>query len=83
MVIGNFCNFFISKGSCGELRSQIYRALDRSYITQIEFDEIFLLAKEIIVLLQKLINYLEQSEIKGLKYRTRQNKETTVNGKLN
>lgn len=64
---------YISKGSCGELRSQIYRALDRTYITQIEFDEMYLLAKEIIALLQKLINYLEASAVKGLKYKTRQN----------
>lgn len=28
-----------AKGSCGELRSQLYRALDRKYITQQEFDE--------------------------------------------
>jgi four helix bundle protein len=30
----------ISKGSCGELRSQLYRALDRKHITQQEYDVI-------------------------------------------
>jgi four helix bundle protein len=73
---------YISKGSCGEFRSQLYRALDRYYISLIEFDELYLLAKNIISMLQKLINYLEQSEIKGLKYKTRQNSKTTVKGKL-
>lgn len=29
-----------SKGSCGEVRSQLYRALDRSYINQSEFDDL-------------------------------------------
>lgn len=28
----------IAKGSCGELRSQLYRALDRRYITHNEFN---------------------------------------------
>src|SRR6188768_2055489 len=28
----------ISKGSIGETRSQLYRALDRGHITQVEFD---------------------------------------------
>ncbi len=64
---------YISKGSCGEFRSQIYRALDRSYITKVEFDEMYLLAIDIISMIQKLTNYLENSEIKGLKYKTRQN----------
>ena len=45
---------YISKGSCGEFRSQLYRALDRKYLTQIEFELLYNLAKEIIVLLQKL-----------------------------
>src|SRR5215212_7916365 len=39
---------YISKGSCGEFRSQLYRALDRKYIQQVEFDELFALSKEII-----------------------------------
>ncbi|MBD0297509.1 MAG: four helix bundle protein, partial [Flavisolibacter sp.] len=50
---------YISKGSCGEFRSQLYRALDRQYISQIEFDELYEYSKEIIVMLQKLIGYLE------------------------
>jgi four helix bundle protein len=63
---------YISKGSCGEFRSQIYRALDRAYISQLEFDEMYRLAKDIISKLQKLINYLELSDIKGLKFKNRQ-----------
>src|SRR5215210_2571214 len=50
---------YISKGSCGEFRSQLYRAIDRNYIQKEEFDELFALAKEIINRLQKLIDYLQ------------------------
>lgn len=73
---------YISKGSCGEFRSQLYRTLDRNYIKENEFDALYHLAKEIISMLQKLISYLEHSEIKGLKYKIRQSAENkTVNSK--
>ena len=62
---------YISKGSCGEFRSQLYRASDRNYLEQKEFNELFSISMEVIVLLQKLINYPEQSEIKGFKYKNR------------
>ena len=31
----------ISKGECGELKSQLYRALDDNYIDQNEFNELY------------------------------------------
>ncbi|WP_276502846.1 four helix bundle protein [Terrimonas pollutisoli] len=62
---------YISKGSCGEFRSQLYRAMDREYLSQSEFEELYDMAMETIVLLQKLINYLEESELKGAKYKNR------------
>ena len=49
---------YVAKGSCGELRSQLYRATDRKYINQQEFDELYNMAVEIIVMIQKLIDYL-------------------------
>jgi four helix bundle protein len=60
---------YIAKGSCGELRSQLYRALDRDYINQKEFEDLFVQAKKISSLIQKLITYLENTEIKGIKYK--------------
>ncbi len=65
---------YISKGSCGEFRSQLYRAMDRGYLIQTEFDMLYKLALDIIVLLQKLIDYLDKSEMKGPKYKSRQDK---------
>jgi len=62
---------YVTKGSCGELRSQLYRALDRNYITQKEFEEYSLHAMKISSLIQKLITYLENSPEKGIKYKSR------------
>ncbi len=54
-----------AKGSCGEVRSQSYRALDRGYIVKEEFDELFVLVIEVSSRIQKLIEYLLKSEIAG------------------
>jgi len=60
---------YIAKGSSGEFRSQLYRALDRRYISQQQFDELYNSAIEIAILIQKLIDYLYNSEMKGIKYK--------------
>ena len=37
----------IAKGSCAEVRPQLYVALDSAYISKQEFDETYLLAEEV------------------------------------
>jgi len=60
---------FISKGSAGETRSQLYRALDNKYISQDEFQVAYDLADEIGKLERGLISHLKESELKGEKYK--------------
>ncbi len=62
---------YIAKGSCGELRSQLCRALDRNYISQTEFESLSIHSMKISSLVQKFINYLEASPSKGPKYKSR------------
>ena len=54
-----------AKGSAGEFRSQLYRALDRNYITQKEFQTLFTQIIHLSSLLQKFIEYLLKTEIAG------------------
>ena len=60
----------ISKGSVGETRSQLYRALDQEFITKDQFEEIYFLAEEIGKMLEGLMSYLQGSDFKGTKYKT-------------
>ncbi|WP_395736397.1 four helix bundle protein [Prosthecobacter sp.] len=59
-----------SKGSCGEVRSQLYVALDESYLTQPEWQELHNRCLEVSRLLDGFIKYLRQTEIKGRKFQT-------------
>ncbi len=59
---------FISKGSCGESRSQLFRAFDNVYIERKEFDELVIEAKNLSQNISNFIKYLQQSEMKGSKF---------------
>jgi four helix bundle protein len=63
-----FINFLsIAKGSCGELRSQLFLAHDLNYLDTAQFSEIYNLATEISKSLKGLMQYLKNSDYKGIK----------------
>jgi four helix bundle protein len=67
---GEFIQFLaIAKGSACEVNSHIYVALDQGYISQSEFDRVNELAGRTINLIGGLMKYLQQSSIKGAKYK--------------
>lgn len=64
-----FINFLsYSKGSCGELKSQLYRSLDKKLISQIQFDEVSIKIELVKNKIGAFMKYLNNSEIKGLKF---------------
>ena len=68
-----FINFLTyANGSVNECKSQIYRAYDRSYISEEKKDELTALAQEIIKMINSFISYLGASELKGVKFKVRE-----------
>lgn len=59
---------YIAKGSCGELRSQLYVASDQNYITRQILEEMIKLSKIVSIKLNNLIQALKTSNLKGSKY---------------
>ena len=60
---------FIAKGSCGETRSQIYRAYDYGFLDENTFEELKNQSVEISQSISNFIDYLQNTDIKGLKYK--------------
>jgi len=67
-----FINFLtISKGSIGEVKSQLYRAFDRKYLSQEQFDYFYSKADELTKKTASFISYLNRSQFKGQKFKNR------------
>jgi four helix bundle protein len=59
----------VAKGSSGEVRAQLYIAMDQGYLSQDLFESLSLNANDIGRLISGLMKYLSRSELKGSKYR--------------
>ena len=65
-----FAHFLaIAKGSTGEVRAQLYVALDQGYLPTGTFEQLTSLAIEIGELLSGFMRYLSQSTLRGNRYR--------------
>ena len=63
----NFLSY--SKGSVSELKSQGYRALDKTYISTEQFEELAEMCSQITSKIGALMYYLRNTEIKGQKFK--------------
>ena len=66
-----FKNFlFIAKGPCGEVRSQLNRALDVGFITKEKYEQMYDDALKLSISINNFIRSIKDSDFKGSKYTT-------------
>ncbi len=59
----------IAKGSCGEVRCQLYIACDQGYVTREEAEYLVDQHKKLSIMLYKLMEHVKRSPYKGHKYK--------------
>ena|SRR5688572_865806 len=58
-----------AKGSCGEVRSQLYRLLDRKYISDEQYNELLNKAEQCSKKINSLMTYIKGSGFVGKKFK--------------
>ena len=61
----------IAKGETGELKSQLYRSLDVGYLRNEAFEKLYCDVDEVAKMLASFIEYLNKTEIRGVKFKDR------------
>jgi len=61
----------VAKGSCGEVRCQLYIAADQGYIGKQEADDLINSCKKLSIMISNLMEYLKCSIFKGSKYKSK------------
>jgi 23S rRNA-intervening sequence protein len=59
---------YVAKVSCGEVRSQLYVALDQCYVEQKDCDDANVSLKRLSIMISNVIDYIKQSGMKGSKF---------------
>ena len=59
---------YVAKASCGEVRSQLYVAMDQFYVAQKDCEELTKSFRRLSIMISNLIDYLKRSQMKGVKY---------------
>ena len=61
----------IAKGSCGEVRSQVYRIYDWAYIEKTLLEALTSKCEQLSKQIAGFINYLNKTELKGSKFQAK------------
>ena len=69
---------YVAKASCGEVRSQLYVALDQSYLAQKDCEELTTSFRRLSIMISNLIDYLKRSSLKGPKYTASNKSKSTT-----
>jgi len=73
---------YIAKGSCAEVRAQLFVAGDQNYITKEQFAHLSEYCQEVGKMLAGLVSYLQKSSFEGTKFKSSDRRSKTSSPEL-